>query len=224
MERVQLIVQHRDAIGSREVRRLRKTGQIPGVLYGSGKPATAITVAATALRAAVTTTAGLHAVLDVMFEGQKTAHTAILKTIEHDKVKHHITHIDLQEIRLSDPIETSVVLQVEGTPQGVKMGGVLDVTSHEVEVRGLPTDIPEHLTINVEHLDIGGHARLGEIVLPEGITLLGDPDETVCTVVASKVGLEEEEEEAAAAEAAEAAEDAEPEVIGKKTAEEGAED
>jgi len=219
MDRVQLVVQQRDEVGSREVRRLRKLGQIPGVLYGSGKPATAIMVEATALRAAVTTPAGLHAVLDVTIEGQKTAHTAILKTIQHDKVKHHITHIDLQEIRLSDPIETSVVLHIEGTPQGVKMGGVLDVTSHEVEVRGLPTAIPEHLTLNVDHLDIGGHARLGEIELPEGITLVGDPEETVCTVVSSKVGLEEEEEAAEAAEAAAA----EPEVIGKKADEEGAE-
>jgi len=215
METVQLVVQKRDEIGSREVRRLRRVGQIPGVLYGSGKPATAIMVDAKVLRAAVTTEAGMHAVLNVTVEGQKGAHTAIVKTIQHHKVKHHIIHIDLQEISLSDPIETSVALHIEGTPQGVKMGGVLDVTSHEVAIIGLPTDIPEHLTVNVDHLDIGGHARLGDIVLPKGITLVGDLDETVCTVIASKVGLEEEDEEAAEA--------AEPEVVGK-TPEAGAEE
>jgi large subunit ribosomal protein L25 len=208
MERVKLVVHQRDDTGTRNAKRLRRKGMIPGVLYGAGKPAAAIAIEASALRAAMTTDSGSHAVLDVSFEGQKKMHVAIVKDYALDKVKRTITHVDLQEIRLTDPIETTVSLQIEGTPHGVKMGGVLDITEHELTIRGLPTDIPEHLTLNVEALDIGDHARLGDIVVPEGITIVGDPEETVCTVLVPKV--EEEPEEVAVPEA-----EGEPEMVGK---------
>jgi large subunit ribosomal protein L25 len=210
MERVKLVVHQRDDTGTRNAKRLRKKGLIPGVLYGSGNPAAAIAVEATVLRAAMSTDAGSHAVLDVSFEGQKKTHVAIVKDVALDKVKHVVTHFDLQEIRLTEPIETTVGLQIEGTPHGVTMGGILDVTEHELTVRGLPTDIPEHLTLNVESLDVGDHARLGDIVAPEGITIIGDPEETVCTVLAPKVVVEEVEEAAA-----EAVAEGEPELVGK---------
>jgi large subunit ribosomal protein L25 len=217
MERVKLVVKHRDETGSRAVRRLRKQGVIPGVLYGSGKPATAITVEAPLLRAAVTTAAGMHAVLDVVFEGQKRGHTAIVKDLELDKVRHVVTHVDLQEIRLDETIQTTVGIQVEGTPHGVKMGGVLDIVEHEVAIEGLPTDIPEHLTLNIEELDIGDVARIKDIIVPDTIKILDDLDEAVCTVLTPRVVVEEVEE--VAEEAA-----AEPEVVGKAEGEEPSEE
>jgi large subunit ribosomal protein L25 len=222
MERVKLVVQQRDDTGSRTARRLRKQGLIPGVLYGAGKPGSAIVVVDRALYEAISTEAGTHAVLDVTFEGQKRTHTVIVKDMQVDKVKNLVTHVDLQEIKLSDPIETTVTVQFEGTPHGVKMGGLLDITEHEVSVSGLPTDIPEHLTFNVEALEVGEHARIGDLEVPEGITILNDADDVLCTILAPKVVVEEAEEEAL--EGAEG-EGAEPEVVGKAgEAEEAAEE
>jgi large subunit ribosomal protein L25 len=215
MERVKLVVQERDDTGTRNAKRLRRRGLIPGVLYGAGKPATPIAIEASALRAAMTTGSGTHAVLDVSFEGQKKTHVVIVKDFALDKVKRIINHVDLQEIRLTDPIETTVGLQIEGTPHGVKMGGVLDIIAHELTVRGLPTDIPEHITLNVEELEIGSHARIGDIVVPEGITIIADLEETVCTVLVPKIEEEEEEE------GIEPVAEGEPELVGKT--EEGAE-
>jgi len=217
MERVKLVVQPRDQVGSREARRLRHSGLIPAVIYGSGKPAVPVSVDPHSLREALGTGAGTHAVLDVLVEGHKRPHVAIVKELELDKVKHVVTHVDFQEIKLTEAIETNVAVVLEGTPVGVKMGGgMLDVVTREVTVSGLPTEIPERIAFDVEGLDIGDVAHVSDLQAPEGITLLSDPDEVVCSVLAPRVAEvaaeEEEGEEAAAA-------GAEPEVVGERETE-----
>ena len=212
MDRVKLVVQPRDAGGSREARRLRRQGLIPAVLYGAGKPAVSIAVGEHALRAAVTTGAGLHAVLDVTVEGRKQAHVAIVKEYELDKVKHVVTHVDFQEIKLTERIESNVMITFEGTPVGVKMGGgLLDVATREVTVSALPTDIPEHIALDVEGLDVGEVAHVSDLHVPDTVTILDEPDEVVCSVLAPRVAEVEagEEVEAAAAE---------PEVVSEREA------
>ena len=106
MEKVKLVVQHREAIGSRAARRLRREGRIPGVLYGHGQPAVHLSVEPSALRAALSTGAGTHAVLEVVFEDQKKVHRAIIKEMELDRVKHTVTHVDLEEVRLDQVVES----------------------------------------------------------------------------------------------------------------------
>ena len=213
MERLKLVVKPRDAAGSREARRLRRSGLIPAVLYGSGKPAVSIAVSEHDLRDAVGTVAGLHAVLDVVIEGHKQPHVAIVKEYELDKVKHVVTHVDFQEIKLTERIESNVAVTLEGTPVGVKIGGgLLDVVTREVTVSALPTDIPEHITLQVEALDVGDVAHVADLQAPANVTILDDPDEVVCSVLAPRVAevVGEEGEEAAAAE---------PEVVGEREAE-----
>src|SRR5512140_2795816 len=98
MDNVNIVVHKRDVTGSRAAKRMRKEGLIPGVIYGHGKDAVLIAVEPHVLREALTTDAGLHAVLNVTFEGQKRGHKAIVKEMELDRVKSTVTHIDLQEI------------------------------------------------------------------------------------------------------------------------------
>jgi large subunit ribosomal protein L25 len=216
MERVTLTVHPRDKVGSREARRLRRQGLIPAILYGSGKPAVAVSVDEHSLREAVTTDAGLHAVLDVVIEGHKRPHVAIVKEYELDKVKHIVTHVDFQEIKLTEPIESNVTVTLEGTPVGVKTGGgLLDVVTREVTVSALPTDMPEHLTFNVEELDIGDVAHVSDLQVPGNVTLLDDPEEVICSVLAPRVVEVEGVEEGELAPAAEG----EPEVVGEREAE-----
>lgn len=208
MERVKLEVRPRPETGTRPTKRLRREGLIPGVLYGFGKDATSVAVDEHKLRAALTTDAGLHAILDVTVEGKKRSHIAIVKDYQLDVVRSTVTHVDLQEIRLDEPIDSTVSIVVEGTAAGIKMGGLLDFMTHEVTVHGLPTDIPEHLTIDVTELEIGDHLKVGDLTTPEGLAVLDDPELIVCSVLAPRV-VEEEVVEEAAAEAAQ------PELVGE---------
>lgn len=211
MERVKLEVRPRPETGTRPSRRLRKEGIIPGVLYGSGKEVQPFAVDERHLREALTTEAGLHAILDVTFEGRKRPHIAILKAHQLDATRHVVTHIDLQEIRLDEPIDSTVAITVEGTPVGVKQGGLLDMLTHEVTVHGLPADIPEHVTLDVSALGIGDHGRVVDLVVPDTITVVDDAEQIVCSVLAPRVAEVAEGEEAAAEAAA-----AEPGLVGEE--------
>jgi len=212
MDRVKLVVSPRDVDGSREARRLRRRGLIPAVIYGSGNPAVSVAVEQHALRDALATGAGLHAVLDVMIEGQTQPHVAIVKEYEIDKVKHFMTHVDFQEINLTEAIESNVTVTLVGTPAGVRLdGGVLDVVTREVLVSALPTDMPEHLTLNVDELAVGDVARVSDLAVPADVTILDDLDEVICSVLAPRVEEEEPEEAEVGL--------AEPEVVGEGEAE-----
>ncbi len=217
-ERFKIAVTERIKLGSAESRRLRRQGLIPGVLYGKSKPV-AICIGERDLRAALTTSAGSHAVLDVAVDGG-SAHSAILKDYQRDKVRGTITHVDLQEVRLDQPIHAAVVITLHGEPAGVKEGGVLSQVTTEVHVEALPLEVPQHLEADVSELLIGGAVRIGELSFPAGVTLLDDP-ETVIATVTMPTRIEEPEvvavegEEGAEGEAPEAgAEGAAPEAAG----------
>ena len=213
MDKVSIVVQKRDVTGTRNAKRLRKSGLIPGVLYGHGKDATVISVDPHALRAALSTSAGMHAVLEVSFEGQKASHHAIVKELELDRVKSTAIHIDLQEIRLNETIETTVAVNFVGEAKGVKTGGMLDESTREVNVRGLVTAIPEHLVLDISDLDVNDTAQVADLVAPEGIEILDDPEQVICSVLPPR--KVEEEAEEGVAEAVEGAPEAEPEIVGK---------
>ena len=119
-ERIRLEVKEREQSGSSDSRRLRKAGMIPGVLYGRGHKPHPITVSERELRRVLTGSAGLHAILDVVLEGQKATHSSILKDYQVDPIRGKIDHFDLQEVRLDQSIQTSVVVV---TPLGVPPDG-----------------------------------------------------------------------------------------------------
>jgi large subunit ribosomal protein L25 len=182
-ERVKLQVSERDRRGSREARRLRKAGFIPGVLYGKGKGSYAIAVPERDLRRVLTGQGGLHAILDVVVEGKNTTHASILKDYQQDPIRGHISHIDLQEVRLDQPIQASVTVQLIGEPAGVKEGGVLSQVQREINVEALPMEIPEHIDLDVTGMAIGDTLRLADLAPVEGVTYLDDPEETVLASV-----------------------------------------
>jgi large subunit ribosomal protein L25 len=210
-ERVKLMVQNRAILGSAESRRLRRQGLIPGVLYGREQPV-AISIVERDLRSALTTRGGLNAVLDVVVDGGKT-HSSVLKEYQQDKIRGHITHVDLQEVRLDQPIHATVPVELHGEAVGVKEGGVLTQVTSEVNVEALPMEVPEHLEADISGLQIGDTLRLSAIELPEGVTLLDDPDETVLASV-TQPRIEEEPE----AEPEEGVEGAEPAAEGEDVA------
>jgi large subunit ribosomal protein L25 len=194
-ERIRLEVREREGRGSRDARRLRKAGMIPGVLYGKGKKPHAICVPAPELRRVLTGSGGLHAILDVVLEGQKTTHASILKDYQQDPIRGVISHFDLHEVRLDQPIQASVVVQLVGESPGAKEGGVLSQVTREVNIEALPTAIPEHLELDVSELGIGESLRVADLQAPEGVTFLDDPDETVLATVTPPTRVEEPEVE-----------------------------
>ena len=207
---MKLEVRERTDLGSRRVRRLRAQGLIPGVLYGKGH-ARAITVAERELRSAVSGPSGLHAILDVVVEGQKTVHPSILADYQQDAIRGTISHIDLREVRLDQPIHAAVAVQLVGDSVGAKSGGMLSLIARELHVEALPADVPEHIEVDISALEVGDVLRLSDVRALDKVIFLDDPHETVIATVSVPRGYAElEEAEAAAAEAA-AAEAAEAE-------------
>ena len=193
-ERTKLVVTQRDDLGSAESRRLRKQGLVPGVLYGSGEPVS-ICVAERELRRALTGAGGLHSILDVEIDGKGKTHASILKEYQVDPVRGGVTHVDLQEVRLDQPITASVTVQLVGGDDapGVREGGVLSQPLREINVEALPLEVPEHLELDVSRMATGDTLRIGDIATPEGVTTLDDPETVVATVTAPTRVVEPEE-------------------------------
>jgi large subunit ribosomal protein L25 len=200
-ERHRLVVKERERLGSSESRRLRKEGLIPGVLYGKTS-ARAIAVGERELRAALTGTSGLHAVLDVVLEGQSSTHPSILKEYQRDPVRGFLRHVDLQEVRLDVVIQSTVQVHLVGgeNAPGVKEGGVLSAPTTALNVEALPMEVPESIEADVSEMEMGDTIRLEDLPTLEGVRYLDDLHETViATVVAPTREVEPEEtaEEAA---------------------------
>ena len=189
---MKLVVQDRSVLGSAEARRLRSQGLVPGVLYGREKPV-AISIPERELRTALTGAAGSNAVLDVVV-GEGKTHASVLKEYQLDPVRGNITHVDLQEVRLDQPIHATVPLRLVGEAPGTKEGGVLTQTITELNVEALPMEVPASVDFDVSELHIGDSAHLSEVALPEGVTLL-DEGETAFASVAQPTRVEEPETE-----------------------------
>lgn len=187
-----LDVASRDPDGSRSARRLRRTGRIPGVLYGGGDEPISFSVDARELRAAL---AGSGAVVDLSIDGSKPS-PVVLKEAQRDPVRGNTMHVDLLRVRLDKPIHAVVPLELTGVDDtaGVKEGGILEQLTRELSIEALPTAIPESIVHQLGEMEIGETLSLEAIAAPDGVTLLDDPATTVATLSAPRLQTEEEAE------------------------------
>ncbi|HWI23077.1 MAG TPA: 50S ribosomal protein L25 [Baekduia sp.] len=190
-DQTKLDVRRRESSNSRETRRLRRSGRVPGVLYGLGRESIAFDVDERELRHA------LHAhgaVLELDLEG--SGEPAVLKETQRHPVRGDIMHVDLIRVNLNRPIEAQVPVHIVGLEDspGVREGGVLEHPVREVTVEALPTSIPEFLEAVVSGLEIHGHLTASEIVLPEGVSLVSDADELVASVSPPRLQAEVDED------------------------------
>src|SRR3954466_13749178 len=210
-QRPQLAVEERPEQGSRSVRRLRKSGFVPGIVYGGGSgECTAFKVDARELRHA------LHAgsaVLDLKV-GSETVIPVMVKDQQLHPVPSDVMHVDLIQVNLREKVHAPVLVELVGAEEapGVKGGGVLEQVTRELNVEALPTDIPENITIDVSHLEAAGTMHLSEVSAPEGVVFLDDPDETIIATIT--IPTEEPEEPEV---------EEETELVGEGEAAEGAE-
>src|SRR6202049_869075 len=192
-ETTKLDVTSRAAGGSRTARRLRRSGRVPGILYGGGGEAVSFDGDGRALRLALASTG---AVLDLSVDGEE-ATPVVLKEAQRDPVRGQTIHVDLLRVRLDKAIHAVVPLELTGAEEapGVKEGGVLEQITRELNVEALPTAIPESSVHPVGEMEIGETIALTAVVIPEGVTLLDDVAEAiVATLSPPRLQTEAEEE------------------------------
>jgi len=171
-----LSISARDVSNSRATRRLRRTGQVPGVLYGGGADAVPFAVDERELRHAL---AAQGAVVELQLDGEATA--AVLKDSQRHPVRGQTLHVDFLRVRLDVAIHAVVALELRGGDDapGTKEGGVLEHVTREVNIEALPNDIPERLELDVSAMQINDTVFLSQVVAPSGVTILDDVEETV---------------------------------------------
>jgi large subunit ribosomal protein L25 len=176
-----LDVAKREGQGSRAMRRLRRSGRVPGIIYGGDGEPVAFDVDARILR---NTLAHSHAVIEVTFDGG-TAEPVVVKELQRHPVRGEILHADLLRINMNETIQTTIVLEVTGAEDapGVSEGGVLSQETRELNIEALPGDIPDSITVDVSHLQINETMGLDAITAPPGVTLLDDPENTVIATI-----------------------------------------
>jgi large subunit ribosomal protein L25 len=171
-----LSISARDVSNSRATRRLRRAGQVPGVLYGGGADAVPFAVDERELRHAL---AAQGAVVELQLDGEATS--AVLKDAQRHPVRGETLHVDFLRVRLDVAIHAVVALELRGGEDapGAKEGGVLEHVTREINIEALPTDIPERLELDVSGMQINDTIVLSAVVAPSGVTILDDLEETV---------------------------------------------
>jgi large subunit ribosomal protein L25 len=186
-----LALTSRAAEGSRSVRRLRRTGQVPGVIYGGGKEPQLFAVDARILR---NTLAHAGAILDVTIDGGSGS-PVLVKDVQRHPVRGEALHLDLLRVRMDEAIHTTVVLELVGADvaPGVVQGGVLSQGVVELNIEALPGDIPDSVQFDVSGLELNETATLSQVTPPRGVTFLDDGETVIATVTAPTSEPVEEE-------------------------------
>jgi large subunit ribosomal protein L25 len=176
-----LDVASRAAEGSRSARRLRRTGQVPGVMYGGDGEPQLFTVDARILR---NTLARSGAILEVAVDGA-APHPVLVKDVQRHPVRGQAVHVDFLRVDMKVAIQTVVNLEIVGAEHapGVVEGGVLSQGVIELHIEALPGDIPDSIVFDVSGLEMNSTATLSQLTAPAGVTLLDDPDETVLATI-----------------------------------------
>jgi large subunit ribosomal protein L25 len=205
MERVALDAKRRDGLGTNHVRRLRRNGLIPGIVYGRGRAPVPVVVDGKALRTALHTPAGMNVLIDLTIaNGDRGSATVMVKDLQRDIFRRDITHVDFFAIDLAHTVEARVPISFLGQAAGIADGGVFEVHLREIVVECLPTQIPKQIQVDISALGVGDSIHVRDLAVPSDVTIATPPEEVVATVVMPKVI--EEAAPAAAPEAAVAAE------------------
>jgi large subunit ribosomal protein L25 len=210
--RVTLNARSREGTGKGAARSLRRAGFVPGVIYGHGLETRACQVEARQLERLMTTSAFESTLIDLKFENGDTS-SVLIREVQVHPIRPLVLHVDFLAVRKGEKVKLEVPIRIVGLAPGVKEGGILEHLRHEVEIRCLPTSIPDALELDVSALAIGDSATVSALKGPEGVEVLSEPSAVVVSVVPPAVHKVEAEAEAAVAEAP--AEEAEPEVIGR---------
>jgi len=212
MEMVTLHAEIRKEIGKRPVKRLRKAGFVPAVVYGPKHEPLPIKLKKSEVEKVfhhITETTPIN--LKITTDGRGKELRVFLKMLQRDKVHDSIVHLDFYVPMKGHKMHINIPVEYKGKPIGVERGGLLEILIEEIPVEIDPDKMMDKLEINIENLGIGDSIHVKDLKLPEGVKPLLDEEEVLVVVIAPRKGVEEEEEEVVE----EQEEEAQPEVIKK---------
>ena len=205
MASASLSAELRSDTGKGVARKLRAAGRVPGVVYGHAREAQSLSINARDLDKLLGSISAGSTVVELTLGGATTK--TLIREIQRHPFKKQIMHVDFQELVAGEKVTVDIPLVYVGVPEGVRLSGaLLEQILHSIEILADPSNIPNHIDVDVSHLAMGHSLHVRDIKLPEGIEVLSDEDATICAVIAPRAVVE-----------AVAAEDgaAEPELIRK---------
>ena len=217
MEKILVRADARYEAGKGVARSLRRSGMLPAVVYSGGN-SQPIKVHGKEMSKLIFTGTGDHALITIELHEdgiKKSEHPVLVKDYQTDPVSDELLHVDFVEVSLEKLVKVTIPIVIVKEPVGIKMGGILEHLLRDLEVECLPTQIPDKIEVDAEHIDIGHSLHVSDITVPDGIKMISDPAGVILNVSAPKVEevAVEEEEEAA-----------EPELVGEKGKEEAEEE
>jgi large subunit ribosomal protein L25 len=214
-KQVQLTARPRSESGRNAVKSVRARGSVPAVIYGARTAPANLEVSHRDLEALLSHAVGENILVELQIEegAKKSSQLSLIQEIQHHPIARTILHVDFQAVSATEEISASVTVEPTGEADGVKnFGGLLEQSVRSVEVRCLPQNLPEIITVDVTALKIGDSLHIRDLPLPQGVLATDDPDLTVFIVTEPAVASETTAKEATA-----------PEVIKEKKPEAGAE-
>lgn len=181
----------RTDFGSSASRRSRREGKVPAVIYGHGADPKHFML--DVKEWSVIARQDIQ-IVDLKIDKGATL-TALIKDVQYDYLNNEYTHIDFLEVKMDEEITASVPIHTHGTAVGLSQGGVLDQPMHEIEVRCTPQTLPEAIEVDVAELEVDDSIIVKDLVFPEGVTPIPDPEQSVCHVMLPRIEEEPEEVE-----------------------------
>lgn len=178
----------RTVAGSRAANRLRGADKIPAVIYGHGMDPVHVAVNRRDLRVALSGAAGLNTVLELKVEGK--THPTVIKELQRHKVRHTVTHIDFQVVRMDEEITVDVPIVLHGEAKAVvSEGGLVDPAIDTLAIVTTPRSIPTEIAVDISGMQMGDIIRVGDLVLPAGTSTTADPETPVVTIIVSRAAV-----------------------------------
>ena len=184
MKAISLAANERELIKTTGSKKLRNSGRLPGILYGSGDP-TNIELESIQFEKAIKSTEAKNFLVELDLNGSKSM--ALVQDLQRHPISRLCIHVDFRRLSEDSIITAKIPLHTTGTPEGVKVGGILQTMSHNLTLRGKALDIPERIEIDTSHLKVGEGLLLDEVTLPEGVTAVGNPKSRIVAVAASRI-------------------------------------
>ena len=189
MASAQLAAQARDNGGKGIARKLRGEGRVPAVVYGHGRDPQALSINTRELEKLLDHISAESTVIDLDIDGKPSR--TLIREIQRHPFKRQILHVDFQELVAGEKVSVNIPIVLVGIPAGVRLdGGMLDQTMRELEIEVDPSNIPNHVEVDVTELTIGSSVHVRDLTLPEGVEVLDDDDASVCVVSAPRAVVE----------------------------------
>ncbi len=182
MDQREITVEARTRTGKNSARQIRAEGLIPGIIYGKGIDPVTVTVKPKELATALSGESGMNTILKLkggVLDGSLVIVTDLLR----DSLKRTMLHVDLHKLDMDHKIRVHVPVRLIGSPAGVKEGGLLDFATHSLDIECLPTQIPEHIDVDVTHLAIGQSIHVSDLKLVPGVKVLLETRASIVSIL-----------------------------------------